>query len=541
MEEISMKKRLSTIVMILSIFLLQAQPVLASEPDSYLLKTSSYTFTDDYDPISIPSYLINGDVYVPLRAFTDIYDVMVEFDNTAKRIDMAMGVPEGKEKRLQILSEFVKDTQRKVSPTPYKLYFKGEEIDFPMLLVDGYNFVQIDILAEGFGLRAVRNGESTIALTSDRLFGSPYLPKFEAYMKENCIPVNTSDMSILPDAALDSYKVYLVGEDHATAKNLDIHLYFIKYLNQHQNVRFIIFEDGFCNTMMLNRYLKTGDDAIITASVEGSKGSPAYSKNWYDFYKELYEYNKTLPEDSKLFIVGLDVQHDAAGGIDYLLTLFDRSNEMPESVAAARAALEKGSRLDVLAAVKLLEENQADFAAYFGDGLEGIDAFHYGLRSLEQAIKFYEEEDYALRESFIHENFHNYYKTYGMDKTFGMFGSAHVFLDGTFDDVGNMASYMNNEYEPTKGKVCSIVTEYIDSFSMDAYTGEAVPLDYSQIPSLRRIMNQSTDKDMTLFPLNRNGSPFIESGVTDELQYYLFVKNSPAATPFGEMSVNSGD
>lgn len=535
------REKLLAIVMILSLFLLQAQPALAADPDGYRLETSNYSFTDDYDPVSIPSYLIDGDVYVPLRSFSDVFDVTVEFDKATGHVNLDMGVSEGKEDRLRILAEFVKNTERTVSSTPHRLYFQGEELGLPMLLIDGYNFIQIDTVAEGFGLRAVRGDGNTIALTSDVLFGSPYLPQYEAYLKDNKISIDTADMAALPGVNLDPYQVYFVGEEHAVAKNSEVHLYFIKYLNQNQNLRFILFEDGFCNTMLLNRYLETGDEAIIRASVEGSKGSSAYSKEDYEFYENLYKYNKTLPKDRKLFLVGLDVQHDAQGGIDYLLTLFDQEREMPESVAAARTALKSGKEADVLAAYKLLQENEKDFESYFGDGQEGISTFRFGLRSLVQGIQFYEEEDFELRERLIHENFRDYYQAYQMDKSFGMFGSAHTVLDGTFGEQSNLASYINSEHEPTKGKVCSIMTDYVNSFSMDAYTGEAFPLDYSQTPSLRRLMDQSTDAELTLFPLDRTGSPFVESGFTDAFQYYLLVKNSPACTPFGEMPADSAD
>ena len=55
------------------------------------------------------------------------------------------------------------------------------------------------------------------------------------------------------------------------------------------------------------------------------------------------------------------------------------------------------------------------------------------------------------------------------------------------------------------------------------------------------MMAQSADTDLTLFPLNRAGSPFIESGFTNAFQYYLLVKNSPASIPFGVMPADSPD
>ncbi|WP_165445419.1 stalk domain-containing protein [Bacilliculturomica massiliensis] len=527
-----MKKRMLAAIAALVLLLTAAPQAMAADP--YTLAQSDYRFTEEYDPIRLPSYLINGDVYVPLHVFADLFDVTVQFDGQTGRIDMDFGESEGSEQRLSDLTEYVKNTDRTVEPTPYEICVQGQKIDLPMLLVEGYNFVQIDVIAEAFGMRAVKDAETgTIGLTRDDWFGSPWLEEFETYLKENQISVDMDRAGEeLTGADLDPYKVYLVGEQHAVASNFDIQLYFIKYLNRHQNVRYIISEDGFCSSMLLNRYLKTGDSSIIKTMVSGTKGSFAYSKNYYKFYEKVYEYNKTLPEDRKLCFVGLDVQHDAENGMNYLLSLYDEKKEMPQAVRAAQTALKSLSKDQVAETARLLEENQKDFESYFGDEYE---AFCFGLRSVEQGIEFYKDHDYEVRENFIHENFRDYFEAYDMGKCFGMFGGAHTLLNGTFGQLSNLASYMDHEYEPTSGKVCSIMTDYIDCFYMDSRTGESMPVNYSQSPAVSAMLARSAATDLTLFPLDRQGSPFVESRYADAFQYYLCVKGSPAATPYGEL------
>lgn len=528
-----MKKK-PLIMIVLVLFLMTASPA-AADAD-YTLQISDYTFKNEYDPVAIPSYLINGDVYVPLNVFADNFDVIANYDAGSRSINLDFGEAGGAEERLRALTEYVKNTGREIAPTPHRLFVQGKEIELPMLLVGGHNFVQIDVIAEGFGRRAVWNDESrTIALTQDELYGSPYLPDYGNYLKDNRIVLDLTDTSTLKGVDFDPYNVYLIGEQHAIAKNYDIQLYFIKYFNQNQNVRYIISEDGFCDTMLLNRYLETGDDSIIQNIVEGTKGSFAYSKNYYSFYEKVYEYNKSLPADQKLVFIGIDVQHNAQVGIDYLLTLNDQQKIAPASVRSALEALESRDEARVAEAVKLLAENEGAFREYYGDQ---FNAFYFGLRSVGQGIKFYEEHDYAVREGFIHENFRDHYETYGMKKCFGMFGGAHTLLNSSFGQTSNLAAYMNEEHEPTKSKVCSIMADYIDCFYMDLKTGRGIPVTYSQSTSVSRLLDESTDAELTLFPLHKKESPFAESGFTNSFQYYLCVKNSPAAIPYGELKAD---
>lgn len=62
------------------------------------------------------------------------------------------------------------------------------------------------------------------------------------------------------DKAINKYHVFLTGETHYTKKNYDLMLAFIKYLNKKADVKYILCEKGYNDTVYINRYLDTGDE-----------------------------------------------------------------------------------------------------------------------------------------------------------------------------------------------------------------------------------------------------------------------------------------
>ncbi|HAQ41143.1 MAG TPA: hypothetical protein DCM73_10140 [Clostridiales bacterium] len=444
------------------------------------------------------------------------------------------------------MAEFAENENRSVLSSPQKLYYNNEPINVQLLNIDGYNFISLEDAAEIFGVdihtdedtktvNIVTIDDPLVSLSSEEL--KPYID----YLKNNVIHIDleSADKDILKEANLNDYNVYLVGEHHAIAKNYDIQLYMLKYLNKHQGVKYIISEIGYCDAQMINKYLESGDASILETIMGNLKGTFSYVKELKEFYEEVYEYNKTLKDGEKLTVIGIDLQHQTYTGIDYLLSLVPDVSDIPEviknDVEALNSAKEdKAHRADLLNSV--LESTVKNEDTYKKFMPENYEHFKRGAKNIVQLFECSSSGDMFMkaREEKIIENFMYQYEEINGSKCFGMFGGFHTILNARPHDGNgeyNFATYINDVYDKTKNKVASATVNYYECSYMDKDTGEGVKVPYATI---EKMLAQTTESDFAFFPLAKKGSIFVQDGSTGSQQFMLLIKNSPNAVMYGK-------
>ena len=516
---------------------------------NYKVETSTYTFTVNEEPIvNFPALCINGEYYMPISYLAEFIGFHVESDPQKPDVVMfVQGNSENAEEKIKKLNDFVKEPNRKVEVSKDQIGY-GEQVFNPHLLkVDGENFISVKEAAEFVGLYCYPDeNEKVIDFSTDKAKGLSKEVKeaYNKYFGEHALDIDTkalSDKKLLKDSGLEKYPIILIGENHGIAKTFEIELFWIKYLNQNANVRDILLEEGYCDAQLVNRYLETGDMTIIEKMMDNLKGTFAHSKEQYEFYKALYEYNKTLPQDKKLKVYGVDIQHQVTTGLSYMSSLLpdqEEPKEIKEMIGLFREYVNgklksaeniTAVRKDFEAIQKDMEVQKADYEAYLGTNLEDFKA---SLNAIMQKVTC--EEGIANREQKMMENFEMQYNKIGERKCLGIFGGDHTYMNAD-EECYNMATYLNNQGAKTKGKIGSITLEYYNCSYMvpsRETTGETTrSLEYGTI---EKMLAGATASDFALFPLESENSIFVEDGSTRSQQYLMLIKESPAATPYAK-------
>lgn len=109
------------------------------------------------------------------------------------------------------------------------------------------------------------------------------------------------------DSIIEPYKydAFFLGESHTIDFEPDFKYNFIKHLNSKYAVRHIFMEIGYSAAYFFNQFLQTGDTTILKEN-----RLPYLWGHYKTFWRDLYEYNKMLPDTLKLLIHGIDFERN---------------------------------------------------------------------------------------------------------------------------------------------------------------------------------------------------------------------------------------
>ncbi len=112
--------------------------------------------------------------------------------------------------------------------------------------------------------------------------------------------------SLLSSAAgnLNQADFYFVGQAHGNQTNIIIERDLLLSLNLKFNVRYYVLEYGQSLAFLLNQYLETGQDSIL--SFINSKGN-------FDLVKTIKDFNDTVPDLRKIKFFGVDFENRLDG------------------------------------------------------------------------------------------------------------------------------------------------------------------------------------------------------------------------------------
>lgn len=375
------------------------------------------------------------------------------------------------------------------------------------------------------------------------------------YLDKNTSSINLDDTLAfsslkLLDSEIDNNSIFLSGESHSIKRNIDIELYLLKYFRQKHGVKYLLSEEGYASAQLINQYLLSGDENILNDIYKELEGTAAWSKESYNFWISVYKYNNTLPKDQRIIVVGVDIEHQLATAFKYLSMLLP-SNKAPISISENIEKLRNNYKnMEIINfsfadnLLKDIESSENTYKSYLGSNYFN---FEFTLRNIINAYKCYDSKNKfgELRESCINNNFKKIYEYLPKGKYYGEFGIEHTYLSdhgGRFGRHNCFATYLNKEFEPTKGKVISIQYFYYNSYYMTrgkVYGEEKV----DENPQLG-ILNKVSSTDLTFMKFKSKGSPFeikpyfisdpIGGSTTDYYQFGILVKNSPATQPFGK-------
>jgi hypothetical protein len=145
-------------------------------------------------------------------------------------------------------------------------------------------------------------------------------------------------------------------------------------------------EYSYSEACYFNEYLKSGNIKILADVFKPIKGTFAWNIDDYNFWKELYKYNKGLPKDKKIHVVGIDLEAQLLTAYRYINSILPvklEPEEIPSSIEGFRNIYEKannGTRIsnDEVAQCftkiqKDLHQNQELYKRYFGNNFLNLN------------------------------------------------------------------------------------------------------------------------------------------------------------------------
>ena len=145
----------------------------------------------------------------------------------------------------------------------------------------------------------------------------------EEYLLNNYSIVNLEgdkgfvDLSIL-DSNLEGKEIFFTGEHHGVKANSELNMKFIKYLKEKTDFKYYLCESSYSKAYFINKYLETGDINFLESVYKPLKGTFGWTKDSYNHWKDLYEYNQTLPIEKRIQVVGVDIEHQIANAYIYI-------------------------------------------------------------------------------------------------------------------------------------------------------------------------------------------------------------------------------
>lgn len=353
------------------------------------------------------------------------------------------------------------------------------------------------------------------------------------------------------------YRVFLAGEYHAQTKGYQSKKMLIQYLHEKQDVDYLICELGMGHGMFLDDYIQNGDDEKLKFFMNQIENTMAWTKEEYEFWQWLYEYNQQQSEQDKLHIIGLDVEIERYPKctIKGLSLLLDDSVAPAEEIQPLIERMKQGDETVIWEFPKVLEEYPDQMQEAFGENFPWAEQY---AKNVEATKKYFELDKskgvnaHQIRDNAMADNLCFVLEQLPEDaKFFGQFGGAYVIQSAI--DTGNgfdecydrFAMQLQEDDSPVKGEVCSIYMVFLQK-NEDSRWGYSYMEYQSEMPIYLFRNYYAQD---TFIPLNEKESPFTRygeeqvqdregsdnkaaMGLTDYFQKILLLPDSEACEPY---------
>ncbi len=361
------------------------------------------------------------------------------------------------------------------------------------------------------------------------------------YLKDESM----KDLSIMDDDLKDS-EIFLTGENHGVKANIELRIKFLKYFKEKTNFKYYLCELPYSMTYFLNTYLETKDESIIENVYEPLKGTDAWNKDEYDYWETLYNFNKKLPKNDKIILVGMDIEHQSKNAFNFMKYCLDKnhvSGKINNHVEELRSRDSITDEELEYFCKKIKEELNKNL--YKNSLKKYYYKFKHVNNNLLNALEVYSGNNFnGVRDKKMHENFLEIYDCLPKGKYFGQLGLSHIFQK-SFPNIAWFASSLDKEGSQFKGKILSVAYAYQNCRYLYPTTRRNYVSSIDTLEPSIAEFKHFIDSDYTLFKLNGCGSPFnreliwplehkspVDGVTTDYFQYLVVARDSEAMEGF---------
>ena len=257
----------------------------------------------------------------------------------------------------------------------------------------------------------------------------------------------------LPDNDIQQNNIFFLGIAEGVKLNDYLDLLFIKYLHSKTNIKNILIEYGESTAWLINQYLTSGNEKYLINVVNGSK-------DYLHFFRQLYDYNNTLPQNQKIEYWGVDFERTKATK-DMMQYMFVKTAHLPATLIPFINNMKEISSNDRTAYQFLKNSRKAFYKneALLKNNLTNIDF---------EALKLVIENDARLdrmnkRNKRMYENFIKIDSPMPEGtKVFGLFGCTHTVLN---NGIAFASKVNHSTVAAFRNKVLSFNVHYANTFS----------------------------------------------------------------------------
>lgn len=280
---------------------------------------------------------------------------------------------------------------------------------------------------------------------------------------------NTSSLSMLKEMT-DEYEFFFTAEEHWQAINPKIQFHFLTFLHKHAGVRNLILEGGFAYGALLNRYLDTGNEKLL---IRALYDTPVCPRDQMEFYRNVYQFNQSLPESDRIWVVGIDLEQSPLLVTECLYRMLPNkalTAGVRKKITQLKTLHEQEGYSDKEARkfyrqwYKEWQERKRAYKRYWG---EEYWLFEMILGNLVQGFDMpvlrefvYSHGDDKKREMRMYNNFKllNKHGRLKAGKYYGQFGGIHTEIKPAINwGFPTLAQNLNeHNYSPVQGKVLTI-------------------------------------------------------------------------------------
>jgi len=391
------------------------------------------------------------------------------------------------------------------------------------------------------------------------------------YLKDRQQLVRKNEQIVLKTADYEN-DYFFFGFIHGSRKTQELDFQLFKSIRQVNKMRYYAAEVGYSMAYFFNKYLITGDEALLYDLVESYRFAVPQdaSVQFYEKWKKLKLLNDQLPADEKIHIMGFDRIVSSAIFLKHMQELL---SEVPKGTDVVLDSI-KSMDYEQVNAYSLYDKD-SDIRRFFE---KHFDALNQSKNYQKLLAKNYETFNHLLwqvtyffdkksrREERIFQNFQRLMAADSLkdEKVYFNYGFAHVMQEDFYNNPF-IAKLLKNHYQHKKVFTCLVAMSESSVLWNAKYTKEGKYKGYGinwfggegdsfkeRVNGIEVLKRVSPRKETTIYDLTDANSParkdlyFVltrpqikkyksSAATTDYFQYLMHVRRSKANEPVQEL------
>ncbi len=324
--------------------------------------------------------------------------------------------------------------------------------------------------------------------SSTDLSGTAEAQEARAFTAQNtqALDFNNPGSAMMLESVIADNDFFMTGENHSVALNEDVNFLLLQYFHQRAGIKYCVPEFSFAFCEFINLYLDQGDETMLRALYDQFRGTAAYHKEGFEFWRKLRAYNQSLAPAQRIRVVGTDIEHQHYTALRYLRTILP-ATPAPASISDALQGLTMLFATNFTSAQLLqrcqalrasIDAHRAVYQQYMGSNFFNLD---FLVDNLIQTIDVYSRsgDDFnRVRDNYMYSNFIRIYPTLPKGKMYGEWGRNHIYQTRANDNIlwnGSVLATAVNS--PVRGRMISIAYIYQNCSLMNRDNGSAQRFD----------------------------------------------------------------